>query len=360
MRYMSTYSMTDERSGRELSYAGALYEATVQEMERDPNVFVFGLGVDDPKGMYGTTSDLHVKFGSHRNFDTPLSEDAMTGVAVGAALAGMRPIHVHQRMDFLLLCMNQLVNIAAKTSYIFAGNFSVPLVVRAIIGRSWGQGAQHSQSFHSYFMHVPGVKVVAPTTPHDAKGCLVAAIRDDNPVIFVEHRMLYSAKGYVPEEPYLVPFGKARTLTRGDDITIVAISHMVMEAVRAHHHLLSVGIRSEVIDPVSLTPLDIDGIVASVSRTKRLIVVDSSWVAAGASAEIVATTAERLQGGPLIQFMRLGYADTPCPTTKPLENLFYPNAKSIAAAAYKMVRGDSRWMPEGGEAKEIREFKGPF
>ena len=177
--------------GRVLSYAEALYEATRQEMERNPDVFVFGLGVDDPKGMYGTTMDLHRLFGPERNFDTPLSEDAMTGVAIGAALAGKRPIHVHQRMDFLLLCMNQLVNIAAKTSYVFAGAACVPIVVRAIIGRSWGQGAQHSQALYSHFMHVPGLKVVAPTTPHDAKGCMIAAIRDNNPVVFVEHRMLY-------------------------------------------------------------------------------------------------------------------------------------------------------------------------
>ncbi len=346
---------------REISYADALYEAAAGEMERDPSVFVFGLGVDDPKGMYGTTKDLQVRFGADRNFDTPLSEDAMTGVAIGAALAGMRPIHVHQRFDFLLLCMNQLVNVAAKWSYTFAGAVKVPIVVRSIIGRSWGQGAQHSQALHSMFMHVPGLKVVAPTTPHDAKGCMIAAIRDNNPVIFMEHRMLYGHRGVVPEESYEVPFGKARILKEGDNITIVAISHMVVESLRAASHLESVGVHAEIIDPVSLSPLDIETIVQSVSKTGRLLVVDNAWTACGASAEIISQVIERLQGKRAVQVSRMGFAPVPCPTTKPLENLFYPNARTIAARAYDVAKGSAQnWLPEGAEAKEILEFKGPF
>lgn len=345
---------------RTLTYAQALYEATHQEMERDDSVFVFGLGVDDARGMYGTTLDLHGRFGRERNFDTPLSEDAMTGVAIGAALAGARPIHVHQRMDFLLLCMNQLVNIAAKSSYMFAGAVSVPIVVRAIIGRSWGQGAQHSQAFHSYFMHVPGIRVAAPTTPHDAKGCMIAAIRDSNPVIFMEHRMLYNIPGIVPEEPYEVPFGKARVLTHGDDVTIIGISHMVVECLRAKHLLEAAGVAAEVIDPVTLTPIDIDTITASVERTGRLLVVDNGWTTCGAASEIVAAVVERLQGRRDFRVKRMGYAPTPCPTTKPLENLFYPNAHGIASAAYAMMTRDAPWAPHAIEASEITEFKGPF
>lgn len=345
---------------RTLTYAQALYEGTRQEMERDDSVFVFGLNVDDARGLYGTTLDLHKTFGAERNFDTPLSEDAMTGVAIGAALAGARPIHVHQRMDFLLLCMNQLVNIAAKSSYMFAGAVSVPIVVRAVIGRSWGQGAQHSQAFHSYFMHVPGLRVAAPVTPHDAKGCLIAAIRDNNPVIFMENRMLYNLSGIVPEEPYEVPFGKARTLTQGDDITIVGISHMVVECVRAKHLLEEVGLAAEVIDPVTLTPLDIDTIAASVERTGRLLVVDNGWTTCGAAAEILASVVERLQGTRAFVVKRLGYAPTPCPTTKPLENLFYPSARTIALTAHKMTKSGKIWEPKAAEAAEISEFKGPF
>src|SRR5690348_10839541 len=184
---------------RMLSYVDALREAVAQEMARDERVFVMGLDVDDHKGIQGSTRGLVEEFGPDRVFTTPLSEDAMTGVAIGAALAGLRPIHVHIRMDFLMLAMNQLVNVAAKTRYMYGGRVNVPMVVRAMIGKSWGQGAQHSQGLYSYFMHVPGLKVVAPTTPHDAKGCLIAAIRDDDPVIYVEHRLLHFEHGPVPE-----------------------------------------------------------------------------------------------------------------------------------------------------------------
>lgn len=347
-------------SNRELNYAEAIYEATVQEMEADPGVFVFGLGVDDPIGMYGTTLDLHKRFGALRNFDTPLSEDAMTGVAIGAALNGMRPIHVHQRMDFLLLCMNQLINLAAKMRYSFGGHYKVPMVVRGIIGRSWGQGAQHSQAFHSYFMHVPGIKVVAPVTPYDAKGYFAAAIRDNNPVIVMEHRMLYKNKGVVPEEAYALPFGQARQLTEGDDITIVAISHMVVEAVRAARLLREKGINATVIDPVSLAPLDAETIYNSAKTTGHLLIVDHSWVTAGASAEIAAAVVEKLDGRSGIKVARMGYAPSPCPTTRSLENLFYPNPQTIAMRAHHMLTGHNDWCPEIKEAKEITEFKGPF
>lgn len=352
--------MSSMGESREITYAEALYEAAVQEMERDPGVFVFGLGVDDAKGMYGSTRDLHSRFSPDRNFDTPLSEDAMTGVAIGAAMAGMRPIHVHQRMDFLLLCMNQLVNCAAKASYVTAGAVSLPIVVRGIIGRSWGQGAQHSQALHSMFMHVPGLKVVAPTTPHDAKGCMIAAIRDNNPVVFMEHRMLYQLRGIVPAAAYEVPFGQARTLRKGQDITIVGISHPILDCLRAANSLEAVGISAEVIDPVSLAPLDIETIAASVSRTGALLVVDTSWTSCGASAEIVAQVAEHFAGERTVRLRRLGYAPTSCPTTKPLENAFYPDAASIAKAAFGLLHKGEDWTPPDVEAKEVNEFRGPF
>jgi pyruvate/2-oxoglutarate/acetoin dehydrogenase E1 component len=343
-----------------ISYAQALYEAAYQEMERDPGVFIYGLGVDDPKGMYGSTLGLHDEFGADRCFDTPLSEDAMTGMGIGAAIAGMRPIHVHQRMDFLLLCMNQLVNMAAKMSYMTDGAVKIPLVVRGIIGRSWGQGAQHSQAFHSFFMHVPGLRVVAPTTPHDAKGCLIAAIRDNNPVIFMEHRLLYQNTGVVPRDSYEVKLGQARILTSGTDITIVAISHMVVEALRAKHLLEQVGISAEVIDPVSLAPLDIDTIVASVRKTGKLLVVDTSWTACGATAEIACQVFEALQSEMQINVKRLGYANTPCPTTRSLEDIYYPSSHSIALESYNIMGGKDSWMPEEQVSREIEEFRGPF
>src|SRR6202022_2527878 len=220
------------------------------------NVFGFGLDTDDHKAIQGSTRGLAEEFGRERVFGTPLSEDAMTGVAIGAAMAGMRPIHVHIRMDFMMLAMNQLINIAAKSHYMCGGQVKVPLVVRSMIGKSWGQGAQHSQGLHAMFMHVPGLKVVAPSNAHDAKGCLIAAIRDDNPVMFVEHRLLYFTDAFAPEDAFEVPFGRARVCTRGADITIVGISNMLVECLRAHELLADTGIAAQVIDPIWLAPLD--------------------------------------------------------------------------------------------------------
>ena len=222
----------------------------------------------------------------------------MTGVAIGMALAGLRPIHVHIRMDFLMLAMNQLVNIAAKSRYMYGGQVHVPLVVRSMIGKSWGQGAQHSQGLHSLLhARARACKVVAPTTPYDAKGCLIAAIRDDNPVIFVEHRLLHFQTGPVPEAPYTVPPGKARVAAPGDDVTLVGISHMQVECLRARSAISQTsGIAAEVIDPIWLSPLDIDTIAASVAKTGRLLVVDNGWTSCGAGAEIVAARGRAAAG----------------------------------------------------------------
>lgn len=345
------------------TYVDALREGLAQEMQRDPRVFVFGLDVDDHKAIQGSTRGLVETFGPERVFGTPLSEDAMTGVAIGAAMAGMRPVHVHIRMDFLMLCINQLINIAAKSRYMYDGQVKVPLVVRSMIGKSWGQGAQHSQGLHAMFMHVPGLKVVAPSNAFDAKGCLIHAIRDDNPVIFVEHRLLYFTEAYVPEEPFEVAFGKARICTRGDDITIVGISNMLVKSLRAHELLLEAGVHAEVIDPISLVPLDIDTIVQSAQRTRRLLVVDNAWTNCGASAEIVARVVEHASNGTPIKIKRMGYAPTTCPTTPVLEREFYPDPVKIAEAAYAMARpGAAGWRP-AAEAAELgyqAKFRGPF
>src|SRR5262249_14853278 len=232
----------------------------------DPAVVIFGLDVDDPKAIQGTTRGLVERHSEERVFGTPLSEDAMTGAAVGMALAGLRPIHVHIRMDFLMLAMNQLVNVAAKSRYMYGGAVHLPLVVRSMIGKSWGQGAQHSQGLYSFFMHVPGLKVVAPATPHDAKGCLIAAVRDDNPVLYVEHRMLHFQNGPVPEGPYAVAPGKARVAAAGDDVTLVGISYMQLECQRARHYLEQAGVSAEVIDPIWLAPLDTNTIIESARK----------------------------------------------------------------------------------------------
>ena len=346
---------------RRLSYVEAIRESTDQEMARDASVILFGLDVDDAKAILGTTRDLARKYGAERVFGTPLSEEAMTGAAIGMALAGLRPIHVHIRMDFVMLAMNQLVNMAAKTHYMFGGQEHLPLVVRSIIGKSWGQGAQHSQGLYSFFMHVPGVKVVAPATPYDAKGCLAAAVRDPNPVMFIEHRLLYYQHGPVPVEPFTVEAGRARVVAPGTDVTLVGLSYMQVECQRARHYLEDAGVSAEVIDPIWLSPLDIATIAESVRRTGALCVVDNGWVTCGAGAEIVAAVTERLQGQREIRVLRLGFAPVPCPTTPTLEEHFYPNARTIAAAVFDLVRGGPQgWMPaERPDLKSI-EFKGPF
>jgi pyruvate dehydrogenase E1 component beta subunit len=282
----------------------------------------------------------------------------MTGVAIGAAMAGLRPIHVHIRQDFLLLCMNQLVNIAAKAHSMYGGRVSVPLVVRSVIGKSWGQGAQHSQALQSMFMHVPGLKVVAPSTPYDAKGTLIQSIRDNNPVMFVEHRMLHYTAGPVPEESYTVPLGKGRILAEGSDVTLVGISWMANEALRARAYLAQRGISAEVIDPVTLSPLDMDTIRQSALKTGNVVVVDSAWTNCGASAEILARLAEGGRDAP--RAWRLGFAPTTCPTTRCLEDLFYPNPRSIASFVNTALGGDEAWSPADMDFGDHVEFKGPF
>lgn len=350
-----------EAGTREISYVEAIREATADEMTRDERVLIYGLDVDDPKAIQGTTKGLVEEFGAERVFGTPLSEDAMTGVAIGMALAGLRPIHVHIRMDFLMLAMNQLVNVAAKTHSMFGGRLKCPMVVRSMIGKSWGQGAQHSQGLYSFFMHVPGLKVVCPTTPYDAKGTLLAAIRDDDPVMYVEHRILHFQNGPVPEGDYVVEPGRARITHEGDDVTLVGISHQQLECLRAAKYLEDVGVSAEVIDPIWLAPLDINTICLSAARTGKLIVVDNGWTTCGASAEIVSQVTERLQGQVEVRVKRMGFAPTSCPTTPSLENEFYPTARTIAAAANDLVKESPQgWLPEERPDLANIEFKGPF
>lgn len=362
---MSTLSQPDTgiidlSQQRVQRYVDALCEGVAQEMDRDERVFLFGLDVDDHKAIQGSTRGLQQRFKADRVFTTPLSEDAMTGVAIGAAMAGLRPIHVHIRMDFVMLCMNQLVNMASKAHYMYGGNVKVPMVVRCMIGKSWGQGAQHSQGLHSLFMHIPGLKVVAPSNAHDAKGCMIAAIRDDNPVIFVEHRLLYFSEAYVPEESFTVPPGKSRVVTKGDDITVVGISNMVLECLRAHEMLADEGIQAEVIDPVWLSPLDVETIAVSAERTGKLLVVDNAWLNCGASAEIVARVVEKTRKP--IQIARMGFAPTSCPPSPVLEHEFYPNPATIAARVHEMVRPGVAWFPDEERAKLTyqMQFRGPF
>lgn len=342
---------------RRLSFGAAIHAALEHAMASDPRVFIMGIGVDDHKAVFGTTKGFVERFGRERVFDTPISEGAMTGIAVGAALAGMKPIHIHIRADFLYLAMDQLLNIAAKWRAMTGGARSVPLVVRAVIGRSWGQGAQHSQSPQSLFMHVPGIKVAMPTTPADVQGLLLGALADGGPVLLLEHRLLYDLVGDVPDPPVALPFGRAVTRREGSDLTIVAGSHMAVESLKAAEFLAKHGVQAEIVDPVSLVPLDRDAILRSIAKTGRLLVVDGSWTTCGASAEIAALAAERGFASLKAPVRRLGMQPVTCPVSKPLENAFYPNAKTIAAEAFSMT---GRPFPDAPAPELTHAFKGPF
>ena len=340
-----------------MNYGQALLNGLQTAMEKDSGVLVMGIGVDDHKAVFGSTKGLVERFGHARVFDTPLAEGAMTGIAIGAALAGMRPVHIHIRADFLYLTLDQLLNLAAKWSYMFGGQMNVPIVVRAVIGRSWGQGAQHSQSLQAFFVHIPGIKVVMPTTPYDAKGCLLASIFDPNPVVMIEHRLLYDIPGEVPDTYYEVPFGKTFVRKPGKDLTIVANSYMVVEALKASEFLEQQGISVEIVDPVSLVPMDTEPIVNSVKKTGRALVIDTSWTACGVSAEIAAILAERAFSALKAPIRRMGMAPVVCPVSKPLENLFYPNAKTIAMTVCDML---GKSFPKAEVPLLQTKFKGPF
>lgn len=322
---------------RELKYFQAINEALDLCIAQDPSVYLMGLGVPDPKGIFGSTLGLQEKYGAERVMDMPTSENGMTGMAIGSAMVGMRPIITHQRIDFALLSIEQIVNQAANWHYMFGGQMSVPLVIRMIIGRGWGQGPQHSQSLQAWFAHVPGLKVVMPTTPYDAKGLLIASIEDNNPVIYIEHRWLHNIKGPVPEGIYRVPLGQARIVREGRDVTIAATSYMTLETLGAAERLADDGISAEVIDIRTLRPLDGMCILESVRKTGRLIVADTGWKTVGFGAEVVARVAEEAFADLKSPPRRIALPDCPTPTTPALANSYYPRAAHIAATAREML-----------------------
>jgi pyruvate dehydrogenase E1 component beta subunit len=350
---------------RIIRYHEAIREAQAQLMARDPNVFILGLGAPGPTGIFGSTLGLVDEFGPDRVVDMPASENAMTGIALGTALTGRRPILVHIRVDFAVLSMEPLVNQVAKWAYMYGGKMSAPLTVRMIIGRGWGQGPQHSQSLQSWFAHIPGLKVVMPATAHDAKGMLIAAVEDEAPVILFEHRWLYGVTGHVPEAMYATPLEGARVVRRGGDVTLAATSYMVLESLRAAELLAEIGVEAEVIDLRCLTPLDRETLGASVCKTGRLVVSDTSHAAYGVGAEAVACLPEAaflsLKAAP----RRVCLPHFPTPTSPALSDHFYPGSYEIALEAAQMLDCAHRLAPKAPSLKPWRDvpdpsFTGPY
>jgi pyruvate/2-oxoglutarate/acetoin dehydrogenase E1 component len=340
--------MTTATSERLLTTSKAIAEAVGQEMARDERVFVMGEDIGIYGGIFGATEGLLAEFGPDRIMDTPISETGFIGAAVGAAVSGMRPIAELMFVDFFGVCMDQIYNHMAKIHYESGGALTVPMVLTTAIGGGYGDGAQHSQALYGTFAHLPGMKIVVPSTPYDAKGLMTAAIRDDNPVLYFFHKGVMGlgwmtpnprATGPVPEEQYTVPIGVADIKREGTDVTIVTISLMVHRALDAADALAEKGVQAEVIDLRSLVPLDRETIAQSVRKTRRLLVVDEDYRSFGVSAEIMAVAIEEafdyLDAPP----MRLAYPDVPIPYSRPLEQFCLPNADTIAAAARQLARG---------------------
>jgi acetoin:2,6-dichlorophenolindophenol oxidoreductase subunit beta len=350
---------------RQITYVEALNEAMDLALTRDPRVYLIGLGASDADGVFSTTRGLAKKYGHRRVFDMPVAENGMTGIALGSALVGMRPVMSHIRLEFAIPAMDQICNQAAKWHYMFGGQARVPIVIRMVVGRGWGQGPQHSQSLHAWFAHIPGLKVVMPSTVHDAKGLLAAAIADDGPVIFIEHRWLHSLRGHAPKEYYEVPLCQPRTIRPGRDVTIVAASYSTLESLRAAELLSAEGIEAEVIDLRTIAPLNDTIILDSIRRTGHLVAVDQGTLTAGFAGEIVARVSEKafsyLKSSP----ERVTLLDVPTPTTRALTNYLYPTIGHIAAAAMRRLGRNPKDPFDAIRPDDLldvpdKSFTGPF
>ncbi|MBC7082457.1 MAG: alpha-ketoacid dehydrogenase subunit beta [Firmicutes bacterium] len=322
---------------REITFSQATLEAMAEEMRRDPTVFVLGEDIARQGGIFGQFKGLPNEFGYERVLDTPISETAIVGSAVGAALTGMRPVADMHFADFVTCAMDEIANQAAKIQYMFGGQARLPLVVRAPDGVIKSAAAQHSQSLEAWFVHVPGLKIVIPSTPYDAKGLLKAAIRDDNPVLYFEHKALFAMKGPVPEEEYIVPIGKADVKRPGRDVTCVTYSIMVHRALEGAEDLARDGIEVEVVDLRTLVPMDIDTVLQSVRKTKKVVVAHEACRRGGAGAEIAATIAEEAFDYLDAPVVRVGTLDVPIPFSPPLEARVVPRKKEIVEAVRKIV-----------------------
>lgn len=343
---------------RQIKYSQALSEGLVQAMERDSQVFVTGIAVDYSSGIFGSTVEATRRFGPERVFDAPAMENALTGILIGAAAVGKRPVIVHPRVDFMFLSFDMLLQLSAKWKYMYGGNGGqAPIVVRGIIGRGWGQGSTHSQSLQAPLAHFPGMTVVMPAFPCDAKGLMLSALNHSGPVVILEHRLLYDTVGEVSEDYVPTPLGKAAVVRQGEDLTIVATSYMAYEAVHAADELAKSGISAEVVDLRSIRPLDEATVLASVRKTGRLIVADTSWELCGVTSEVAALVAEKAFSSLKAPVRRIALADCPAPVTHSLEKVFYPTATTIARAALALLGKDSSNL---GPIDRSESFKGPY
>lgn len=343
---------------RKIKYHQAISEGICQAMERDPNVFVAGIAVDYPSGIFGTTDEALKKFGPERVFDTPAMENAFTGICLGAAAMGKRPIMVHARNDFMFLAFDQLINLGAKWNYMYGGNAGqVPIVVRAVVGKGWGQGATHSQSLQAPLAHFPGLTVLMPATARDAKGLILSACRHNGPVVIIENRALYNIEGEVEEGPVETPIGKAAVLREGTDLTVVATSLMVQEAIEAARELERHGVSVEIVDLRSIRPLDEATVLKSVRKTGRVIVADTSWEMCGVASEIAALCVEKAFSSLKGPVRRLALPNCPAPVSLALEQAFYPKASTIARLALGLVGADPEMV---GAIDREDTFKGPY
>jgi pyruvate dehydrogenase E1 component beta subunit len=326
---------------RKIQYSLAINEALHQMMSLDESVFLIGQGVKSPWYVGNTCNDLLEKFGPERVIDTPVSENGITGSAVGAAIAGMRPVVVHPRMDFMMYAMDPIINEAANWHYMCGGKSSVPIVIWGIINRGGEQAAQHSQAFHAFFAHSPGLKVVMPSTPYDAKGLMIAAIEDDNPVIYIDDRWLYETTQSVPEEVYKVMIGKAAIRRKGRDLTLLAVSYMAFESIKAAQQLAKEGIDIELIDLRTVKPLDEELLLDSVKKTGRAVIADVGWKTCGVAAEVSALISENGFKYLKAPIKRVTLPDTPAPASRVLEKGYYKDSEDIIRAVKEVMEEKS-------------------
>lgn len=344
------------------TFAQAINEGLHEAMAHDDNVICYGLGATDPKHIFGTTVGLAESFGSSRVFDMPTSENAMTGIGIGASLNGIRPVMTHQRLDFFLLAFDQLINNAAKWHFMFGGQSCVPITIRLIMGRGWGQGPTHSQNLQAMFAHVPGLKVVMPTTPEDAKGLLIDSIFDDDPVVFLEHRWLHNQQGHVPGGLFRKKIGYAEVLKGGSDVTIISMSYMTVEAMWAIKVLEEHGVSVEHIDLKCANPIDWPCLMHSIRKTGRLLALDTGVATGSIAGEIIARASidafDDLKCAP----QRLTLPDIPTPTSFALTKGFYPRADEIVEAVSRMLNKSISAKFERNHPHDVpgEWFKGPF